>query len=509
MNILRRLLSRLGLLTAVLFAALGAEPAGTNDPGRAVGPVRVLAPAAALATGEYHLLAIGVDSYLHWPKLQTAVRGAHSLTGVLTNDYGFTRATLLLNADATRPRIEAQLRRVAREAGTNDSVLIYFAGHGHIDEQTEAGSWIPAEGRLPDPANAADDAPSSWLRNAEVKAILRTARARHILLVSDSCFAGDFLRTYRDAPAALTDEGLREALRRPSRQVLAAGGLEPVLDQGGGDQSVFTGALLRTLREPAQAFLLPYQLHGRIADTLLLNARQKPQLGQMHDTGAEVGGEFVFLRRSRSLDDTLAERQRQQAELARLAEAAAAAEAGKQAEIKRQQDELARIDAQIAALKRRLQDAGDTTGSTLDELAKLAEQKQKEAEELARLREQAAQERQVREAEIARLKAAEVRQRKTQFEQRMTVYRKVADSPYLDDAIKAKAWLALCTELGGEAAGQPPGQIAVPGRRRADRRGRPHSRRQRSVSEHAGDEVRAGARDGGAVQRVGDAGAGL
>ena len=44
----------------------------------------------------------------------------------------------------------------AEPAGTNDSVLIYSAGHGHIDDQTEAGPWIAVESRLPDPANAAD-----------------------------------------------------------------------------------------------------------------------------------------------------------------------------------------------------------------------------------------------------------------------------------------------------------------------------------------------------------------
>ena len=146
-------------------------------------PVPVATPYLA---GQYRALVIGNDDYDDperlWPSLKTAVADAEAVAGLLRAEYGFAEITLLRNAK--QREIVRAFNRLAQTAQENDSVLIYYAGHGHLNEATKEGFWIPvdAEGR--------DD--STFVSNAIIKTKLGviTDRARHVLLVSDSCFSG-------------------------------------------------------------------------------------------------------------------------------------------------------------------------------------------------------------------------------------------------------------------------------------------------------------------------------
>ena len=66
--------------------------------------------------GPYYLLAIGIDSYLHWPPLTTARAGAEVLRDTLIGEFGFEAGNcrLLLNQEATGAAIIAALRLLAR-----------------------------------------------------------------------------------------------------------------------------------------------------------------------------------------------------------------------------------------------------------------------------------------------------------------------------------------------------------------------------------------------------------
>jgi hypothetical protein len=81
------------------------------------------------------------------------------VAGLLSAEYGFAEITLLRNAK--QREIVRAFNRLAQTAQENDSVLIYYAGHGHLNEGTKEGFWIPvdAEGR--------DD--STFVPNATIK----------------------------------------------------------------------------------------------------------------------------------------------------------------------------------------------------------------------------------------------------------------------------------------------------------------------------------------------------
>lgn len=85
--------------------------------------------------GEYWALIIGIDKYQHAPPLDSAVKDATAVRDVLVARYGFSRRHVidLLDQQATGPNIQDALYRLTQEAGSADSVFIYYAGHGQYE----------------------------------------------------------------------------------------------------------------------------------------------------------------------------------------------------------------------------------------------------------------------------------------------------------------------------------------------------------------------------------------
>ena len=92
--------------------------------------------AAALDTGRYHALVIGNNDYLKLPKLETAVADAEAVADLLTKRYGFA---VQIMRNATRTDILRALNQYRAELTEEDNLLIYYAGHGSLDRQTNTG----------------------------------------------------------------------------------------------------------------------------------------------------------------------------------------------------------------------------------------------------------------------------------------------------------------------------------------------------------------------------------
>ncbi len=249
--------------------------------------VLVLAQSALAAGdiefGRYHALVIGNNDYQNLPKLETAVADAEAVARQLEQRYGFT-VTKRINA--TRTDIIAALNALRRDLTEQDNLLIYYAGHGFLDE-SGTGYWLPVD--------AEKDSDTYWIANAALTRRLKLITARHVLVVADSCYAGTLLR---EAPAELPIGAERRAwLERMnelrSRTALVSGSIEPVIDSGGGGHSVFARAFLDAL-EANTDVLEGRALYDRISRPVILNARQTPQYSDIRLADHE-GGEFMFV----------------------------------------------------------------------------------------------------------------------------------------------------------------------------------------------------------------------
>jgi hypothetical protein len=167
-------------------------------------------------------------------------------------------------------------------------LLIYYAGHGHIDTETERGYWLPVD--------AERDNEGNWVSNDDITNYLKGMRARQVLVVADSCYSGTLTRDDSSLTTRVGGEAewIKRMLERRARTALTSGGLEPVMDKGGKGHSAFAQAFLDVLRENDQPREMD-DLFQQIKRRVVLNARQTPEYGAIRLADHEARGDFVFV----------------------------------------------------------------------------------------------------------------------------------------------------------------------------------------------------------------------
>jgi len=242
----------------------------------------VAAPIAGdSAIGRQYAVFIAIDRYKEWPPLKNAVSDAERMRSVLQKRYYFDQIYTLYDDQATKEKVMKQFESLSNELCPEDSLFIFYAGHGVMDPLTRIGSWILQD------AGANRYEQKGWLPNPQIRSLLNMIRSRHVFLVSDSCFSGDILNVERGSQPEITDEYFKKAYARRSRQVLTSGASEAVPDE-----SVFTRALVRLFEENTKPYLDPLMLFNEIRLTHDLTT--SPLLGTLKDTDSQDGGSFIF-----------------------------------------------------------------------------------------------------------------------------------------------------------------------------------------------------------------------
>lgn len=243
--------------------------------------------------GRYHALVIGNNDYAHLPTLKTAVTDARALAELLETAYGF-RVTLLENA--TRYDILSALNKMRETLTSDDNLLIYYAGHGELDSINDRGHWLPVD--------AEPNSSANWISNVAVTDIVNAMTVGQLIVIADSCYSGALTRGALGSLAGGKSEReqlllIRQLISQRSRMVMTSGGLEPVLDGGGGAHSVFAKSLLETLRRNT-GILSGKDLHGYVLPQVASAAseaafRQIPEYAPIKFAGHEAG-DFFFVR---------------------------------------------------------------------------------------------------------------------------------------------------------------------------------------------------------------------
>jgi len=234
--------------------------------------------------GDYYALVIGNNRYQHLGNLRTAVNDARSVANLLELDYGFN-VTKLENAN--RDEIIKSISGLRSKVSSQDNVLIYYAGHGYLDEAADEGFWLPTDSDRTDQSN--------WLAIDRVVGQVRAMKAKHVMVVADSCFSGTITRGIKIAIKQPTREWLETIVKKKARTALTSGGLEPVMDSGGGNNSVFANSFLSILRDN-DGVLDASQLFSQLRPKVMVNSDQTPEYGDIHRAGHD-GGDFLFVRR--------------------------------------------------------------------------------------------------------------------------------------------------------------------------------------------------------------------
>jgi len=248
--------------------------------------------AKSIAFGNYYALVIGNNSYKNFPTLKSAVNDATKAASLLKDKYGF-KTKLILNAD--RYSILSAMNEMRAKLTKKDNLLIYYAGHGEVNNVNQRGYWLPVDAETESTAN--------WISNLDITDMLNVIDAKHILVVADSCYSGTMSRTAQTR----MDLGLNDVKQREkwikvmsktrARIVMTSGGVKPVLDEGSNGHSVFASAFLDAL-ENNKSVIEGYQLYKQITQTVQNNAarysvEQIPRYAPIKHGGGL--GEFFFV----------------------------------------------------------------------------------------------------------------------------------------------------------------------------------------------------------------------
>jgi hypothetical protein len=247
------------------------------------------APIAPTGSGTYYALLIGNTDYAHLPTLNTPIRDVQEIGGVLRDKYGFKVKTL---TNATRFQILSALHAMREQLAANDSLIIYYAGHGELDKVNKRGHWLPVD--------AERNNPSNWISNVDVTDTINLMPAKHVLVIADSCYSGTLTRSALaqlddNASKSSKDNWFKALGSRRSRTVLSSGGEVPVPDSGGSDpgHSLFASALLQVLQANGDV-LEGARLYREVAARVAYAAsrakvEQTPEYAPVKFAGHEAG----------------------------------------------------------------------------------------------------------------------------------------------------------------------------------------------------------------------------
>ncbi|MCK9283907.1 MAG: caspase family protein [Rhodocyclaceae bacterium] len=243
-------------------------------------PVDTAPPPAPIVSPRRIAVLVGNNAYsTPIPALETPIADVESIAQVLQNRFGFESRVV---RNAGKAQIIAAINEIAASTRPEDSIVLLYAGHGYLMDDTRMGFWIPVDASVKTPAN--------WISNTDISKLLKAIPARQLILVSDSCFSGSLTKEQKVSSGKADRD---EILRRRSVVVFSSGDEEPVSDEGKEGHSIFAYNLIKAL-ESASGVTPGYEIYQVVHGKVRKEYEQTPQYGAVVSAGHVSGGEYLF-----------------------------------------------------------------------------------------------------------------------------------------------------------------------------------------------------------------------
>lgn len=195
-----------------------------------------------------YVLCIGISQYNHIRRLRCANQDAKDMADLLTqNCDSVSHVILLLDAQAHKVAILEKLAWLAQNATVNDTVLLFFTGHGLqqvTDSQTDT-YLCPVEASL-------TAVKQSCIHSDELTVALRAIQVGRLIVFLDTCHAGAIgepRNLHGHLHVALTEQKLANVIEGSGRVIFGAcRPSENAWEINGMRNGLFTHYLLQGLR---------------------------------------------------------------------------------------------------------------------------------------------------------------------------------------------------------------------------------------------------------------------
>jgi len=138
-------------------------------------------------------VVIGINDYKNTRKLKYAVNDAKAFYNLLVshNKIPAANVTLLINKEAKLTNLRSTLgTKLKKNAGKEDMVIIYFAGHGATERDVMSPDGDGLEKYLLPCDADLKDLYSSALPMREISHIFHRIRSERLIFIADSCYSG-------------------------------------------------------------------------------------------------------------------------------------------------------------------------------------------------------------------------------------------------------------------------------------------------------------------------------
>lgn len=187
-----------------------------------------------------HFIGVGISRYLHMPILPNARRDVEDVVAVLKSEYDFEDEHVLefYDENALIDRLEKEGFEKLKEANPQDSLVVYFAGHG------ESGGWC-----MCDYSQAARS--KGFYDVTDILKKIEAVPCKNILIIEDRCFPGNLAENLAKWPDLNSNDSEKTAYVLSS---VRKGQSAP--DGTPGENSPFVTILLEILRSNQNRWLL-------------------------------------------------------------------------------------------------------------------------------------------------------------------------------------------------------------------------------------------------------------
>ncbi|BBM86285.1 caspase family protein [Candidatus Uabimicrobium amorphum] len=262
--------------------------------------------------GKYRALLIGISDYKYWRALKTPRKDVTALRRMLSKRYMFEKNEIrVLDKNVTREAIFDALGELEKNVQPQDSVLIFYAGHGAYDKQTADSFWVPQN------ANPEKNYRVQCIQDVVVRDLIMdiAEKCKHVLLLSDSCYSGALASTRgdsgivreKDYSIQQADYYVQRHSREKSCQVLTSGSVEKVLDEyKDKGHSPFAYFLLCRLHNNKLQYYDASQLAIHLRkDVANKTKSQQPRFGRLKfEDEKHTDGEFFFQLKTSEIENT-------------------------------------------------------------------------------------------------------------------------------------------------------------------------------------------------------------
>lgn len=224
------------------------------------------------------LLIIGINEYSDFNNLKSSVKDVLDFKNTLLEKFDFDESNILelLNENATNKNILEKFVDLVKNTKNTDNLIVYYSGHGNYDSDLEMGYWVPTDGK--------DKDYSTWIPNSTIISYLERIKAKHIFIISDSCFSNSFL-------ILNSAKNIKDYYDYESRWALCSA-FETAIDSDGESNTLFAETIINYL-EQSEDDIRVSELIEEVKRNFLINKLQKPQ-GYPISINGHKGGEFTF-----------------------------------------------------------------------------------------------------------------------------------------------------------------------------------------------------------------------